>query len=45
MEKRHYLTPQVQIIELSEQVGTAELTTTSDPNKDGTSVLVSWLIG
>lgn len=45
MEKKFYTAPEFQVIEFSEQVSTAELTTTSDPNKDGTSVLVSWLIG
>ena len=45
MEKKFYLAPELQVIEFSEQVSTAELPTTSNPNVDGTSVLVSWLIG
>lgn len=45
MKKKIYTSPEIQVIELSEHVSTAELATTSDPNKDGTSVLVSWLIG
>lgn len=45
MKKKNYHAPEIQVIEFSEQVSTAELATTSDPNKDGTSVLVSWLIG
>lgn len=45
MKKKIYTSPELQVIELSEQVSTTGLVTTSDPNKDGTSVLVSWLIG
>jgi len=45
MKKLSYSAPDVQVIEFSEQVNTTELATTSDPNVDGTSVLVSWLIG
>ena len=45
MEKKIYTAPEVQLIEFSEQVSTGELAKTSDPSIDGTSVLVSWLIG
>ena len=44
MEKQNYKSPTVQIIDFSEQVQTLEANA-SQPYVDGTSVLVSWLIG
>ncbi len=43
MKKQKYVSPEIEMINLAEEVQT--LTTTSNPDIDGTSVLVSWLIG
>ena len=45
MKKKTYIEPVVQILEFTEQVMTYDLPKTSNPEVDGTSVLVSWLIG
>jgi len=43
MKKQNYVAPEIEIINLAQEVQT--LDTTSNPDIDGTSVLVSWLIG
>ena len=43
MKKENYTAPQISIIDLAEKVSTATLASAN--NEEGSSVLVSWLIG
>jgi len=43
MKKQTYSAPQITVIDLTEKVSTATLASAN--NEEGSSVLVSWLIG